>query len=326
MKISILFPFKNASPWVSETVRSIQNQNYIHWELIAVDDHSTDISLKLLEQFASNDQRISIFTNSGSGIIPALQLALKYSVGEFITRMDADDIMPEGRLEHFVKLLQMKGPGHVATGLVQYFPSPVTPGYLKYEKWLNERVHNSDHVNHLFRECVLASPNWMLFREDVERYQLFDHLNYPEDYDLVFRMFAAGLKFIGIEEITLYWREHPRRTSRNSEIYQQNSFFQLKLQWFFQLKMNNEEPLALFGAGSKGKIVARFLLHKEIPFQWYDLRFEKYGAGILGKKILSPASASEKTAIVCVYPEATNRLESFLVKSGYTIGQNAWYF
>lgn len=324
--ISILLPVKNAAPWIAEALASVQLQDYVHWEVLAVDDHSDDESLEIVRQFAAEDARIVPLENDGSGIIPALQLALRHATGTFVTRMDADDCMPPIRLTRFVKALCQHGAGHVVTGRVHYFPEPVSPGYLKYERWLNDRVAKQDHAQHLFRECVLASPNWMLWRSDVDQFRLFDALIYPEDYDLVFRMHAAGLRFVAVDALTLRWREHPSRTSRNSEVYQQQAFFQLKLEWFFRLKINGDQALALFGAGTKGKIVARFLLDHAIPFAWYDIKADKYGAGIFDKAIYPPEMAKEPGAIVCVYPEETHSVEDFLSALGYVIGENAWYF
>lgn len=326
MLISVLLPVKNAASWLPDTIGSILAQDHRNWELIAVNDHSSDNSLEILHQFALQDLRVKVFENEGNGIIPALQLAMKHTKGDFITRMDADDLMPDKRLTSLVNMLIKKGIGHVITGEVRYFPEPVSPGYKNYEQWLNERVKQQDHAAHLFRECVLASPNWMLHRKDAEQYALFENLEYPEDYDLVFRMHAAGLRFVGIEQPTLLWREHPLRTSRNSKIYQQASFFRLKLSWFFRLEKNEQRTLALFGAGTKGKIVARYLIDNNIPFRWYDLKAEKYGAGIFGQQIHSPESANESKAILCIYPEQTNLLEEFLTRKNYIIGENAWYF
>ncbi len=74
MKVSILLPFHNAAPWISETIQSIQAQTHADWELIAIDDFSTDDSHAILEQFAASDSRIQLLKNAVKGIIPALQL------------------------------------------------------------------------------------------------------------------------------------------------------------------------------------------------------------------------------------------------------------
>ena len=91
--ISIITPFKNTAAYLEDCINSILKQSYTNWELLIVDDHSTDNSYKIVETFAANDSRIQLFKNKGFGIIDALQIAFKHSKGNFVTRMDSDDIM-----------------------------------------------------------------------------------------------------------------------------------------------------------------------------------------------------------------------------------------
>ena len=100
--VSILIPFKNVEAYFEECLKSIQEQTYKNWEVLAVNDHSDDSSLEIAEQFANVDSRFKICTNDESGIITALRIAYKNSKGEFITRMDADDYMTENRIHSMV--------------------------------------------------------------------------------------------------------------------------------------------------------------------------------------------------------------------------------
>ena len=59
-------------------------------------------------------------------------------------------------------------------------------GYLKYEYWLNDRIDQNDHYKHIYRECVIASPNWISKKQDLIQYKIFENLNYPEDYSMTF--------------------------------------------------------------------------------------------------------------------------------------------
>lgn len=97
--VSILIPFKNTASFLDECMNSILNQTYKNWELIIVDDHSSDGSYSIVDSFAENDARIKLFKNSGKGIIDALRLAFLKSSGDFITRMDSDDLMRPEKLK-----------------------------------------------------------------------------------------------------------------------------------------------------------------------------------------------------------------------------------
>ena len=85
LKVSILMPVKNTENYLEECLNSILIQNEQNWELIVVDDFSTDKSWQILNDFAKKDARIKVFKNKNSGIIGALQLALMKSSGEMIT-------------------------------------------------------------------------------------------------------------------------------------------------------------------------------------------------------------------------------------------------
>ena len=321
-EISILMPVKNVAPWIQETIGSILNQSLKDWELIVIDDHSTDETVELIGKF--EDPRIQIATNFGEGIIPALQTGLALTKGTFITRMDGDDLMPEHKLELLHALCSVSNERIIATGKVRYFSDKeISEGYKKYASWLNDRIDNNDHFQHIYRECVIASPNWMVRKELLEQDRIFERLKYPEDYDMTFRWLEKGYQVRSTELITHLWREHPSRTSRNSDIYAQKSFFKLKLQWF--LKLHPEiKRIAVFGADSKGKLVIDALQHA-IELRWYDLNFRKFRAPISGFPIQNPDDCLESFALIAVYPENLKALESYLQTKGFEVGINAWY-
>ena len=101
-------PVKNAGKFLHECLQSIRDQTEAKWELIAVNDHSTDDSKQILQHFAQNDARIKVLENKGSGIISALQTGYQLTTGNFIHRMDADDVMPIIKLKvlkrYFLKM------------------------------------------------------------------------------------------------------------------------------------------------------------------------------------------------------------------------------
>jgi glycosyltransferase involved in cell wall biosynthesis len=320
--VSIIIPFKNAAPWIEATLDSILKQDYKNWEVIAVEDHSSDGSTTLLEKYKAPN--IKVFKNQKEGIIPALQLGLAHSKGEFITRMDADDIMPLGRLKSMVEEIEKSPKKTIVTGKIQYFSnSIVSDGYRKYERWLNDRIEQNDHWNHIYRECVVASPNWIARRSDLIENKIFDELRYPEDYDMTFQWFHKAFTIKGIDEVTLNWREHPDRTSRNSAVYDQQSFFQLKLDWFLKIHPNIQN-IGLLGAGQKGKITAQHFINNNISFEWYDLNYKSYNTPLFGQEIKDYNLMKKKMLLIGVYPEQ-EAFDNFLKEKGFVLGENAWY-
>jgi len=286
--ISILTPFKNTQVFLAECLDSICNQSYLNWELIIVDDGSTDASNDLVAKYAKTDERIKLFNNDGEGIIDALRLAFKHSQGDYITRMDSDDIMHEDKLNIMLNQLLDFGKQHVAVGLVQYFSADgISNGYARYESWLNDLTRTGRNFSEIYKECVIPSPCWMIHRVDFIASNAFNPNRYPEDYDLTFRFYKQGFKCIPCNDVIHQWRDYSTRTSITHEHYAQNYFLDIKLHYFLDLDYDVKRPLTIWGAGTKGKTIAKALVEKHIPFYWICDNQKKIGKHIYDQKLLN---------------------------------------
>ncbi|NAY91054.1 glycosyltransferase [Muricauda sp. JGD-17] len=286
-KVSILIPFKNTAHFLPECLDSIIGQSHKNWEVLAVDDHSNDHSLQVLERYVNQDDRIHVFKNQGNGIIPALRTAYVQSRGVLITRMDSDDIMEKERLDIMVNSLEKNGPGHVTVGQVHYFSNRgISNGYERYETWLNQLTASGNNYDEIYKECVIPSPCWMVFRDDLEKCGAFRPDRYPEDYDLTFRFYEQGLRVIPCDKVLHLWRDYDTRTSRTHEHYAQNYFLDLKLHYFMKLDYDASRPLVVWGAGFKGKNIAKGLLSQRKEFTWLCDNPQKIGKKIYGKELV----------------------------------------
>ena len=329
-KISILMPIKNAGPYLADCLNSIINQTESNWELIAVNDLSTDSSLNILNEYANKEKRIKVFTNNGQGIIDALRLAYANSSGNLITRMDADDLMAADKLQLLKQKLIVLGQGYLATGLVKYFANaPLGDGYKKYEAWLNKLTKNHNNFSEIYKECVIPSPCWMVYKSDLEKCEAFKPNHYPEDYDLCFRFYKNKLKVVGVNKILHHWRDYPTRTSRTDEHYEDNRFLNIKLHYFLQLDYEENKTLALWGAGKKGKFIAKHLIKKNIKFMWLSNNSKKIGKQIYDVKVENCyyKISNQKQYIVAVaQAEAQLDITMNLNNENLQIGTNYFFF
>ncbi len=316
--ISILIPFKNTQVFLSECLDSIINQTYSNWELLIIDDNSTDSSYKLVENYAKKDKRITLYKNEGSGIIDALKLAFSKSKGDYITRMDSDDIMPNIKLETLLNNLQLHGKNHIATGLVSYFSAEgISDGYRKYEQWLNSLTTNGINYSEIYKECVIPSPCWMINREDLLTIDAFNPTRYPEDYDLTFRFYEANYKVIPSDKILHLWRDYGTRASRTDANYAENSFLDIKLHYFLKIEYNNSRPLVIWGAGKKGKTIAKKLIALNIPFQWICDNPKKIGKHIYDVE-MKPFNDLETIEHSQTIVSVANKDEQVLIRSYFS--------
>ncbi|MEM9417716.1 MAG: glycosyltransferase family 2 protein [Planctomycetota bacterium] len=113
-ELSVLMAAYNAERYVAETLRSVLSQTYEDFELVIVDDGSTDGTAQILEAFATSDPRVRVITGPNAGVPQAANVGLAACRGEFVARIDADDIAKPRRFE--VQLQYMKDHDLVACG------------------------------------------------------------------------------------------------------------------------------------------------------------------------------------------------------------------
>jgi len=317
--ISILIPFKNTAEFLSECLQSTINQSYTNWELLIVDDNSSDNSFNVVESFAKQDSRIKLLKNNGFGIISALRLAFSKSEGELITRMDSDDIMTLNKLEVLSNNLLKYGKKHVAIGLVNYFSETgIGEGYAKYETWINNLTKNGTNYSEIYKECVIPSPCWMIHREDLIAADAFNPNRYPEDYDLTFRFYEKSFKCIPCKTVLHQWRDYTTRASRTDPHYSHNYLLDIKLFYFLKLDYNKNRSLVIWGAGDKGKTIAKNLIENKIPFDWICDNPKKIGRDIYGKKLKEfnylKQIENPQSIITVANTEAQKQIRNYLKK------------
>ena len=104
--VSIVMAVYSGSRYLEAQIRSISEQSYKHWELIAVDDVSTDDSMQILERLASTDSRIKVYRNKvNAGIAGNFVNAMRYETGELICFADQDDVWQANKLDVLVALI-----------------------------------------------------------------------------------------------------------------------------------------------------------------------------------------------------------------------------
>ena len=329
--ISILMPARNAGKYIAETLDSVIEQSMSDWELIVVNDHSEDDTEEILNRYKDTEDRITVLENIGKGIIDALNMAFENCSGEFVTRMDADDIMTMTKLERLQMQLVKFGHGFVATGIVEYFSDEILGyGYLKYAAWLNELTLHEQNFDDIYRECVIPSPAWMMYKSDLVKIGGITNNRYPEDYDLCFRMKQHDLRVTTIKEVIHMWRDYPERTSRNDPNYADNRFFDIKLDYFFAIDYLRNRDLCLLGAGKKAKYIAKELVGRQVEFEWFTNNMRKVGKEIYGQNLrfekdINPIDTKQFIIAISNSVEQLEIREN-LESSGLCLGQDFFFF
>lgn len=325
-------PVKDTAFYLEDCLLSILNQTFLNWELIAVNDNSSDNSLDILETFRKKDNRIKVFTNPVSGLLEALRFGYKQTSGELIHRMDSDDKMPPNKLQLMVDEWQTNGKGCLITGGTEYFKDggEVGDGFKRYDNWLRDVAKNQTHKIEMYRECVIPSNCWLVHREDFDKIGGFEPDVFPEDYDLCFRFITGELKVVGLDKVLHYWRDREDRISRNWEVYRDNRFFELKTHYFFNFTRDISRPLVLWGAGKNGKDLAKLILKYENQFTWVSNNKNKIGKDIYGiilDDITGINQINNPQIIIAVAsPEDQNEIQLMLNEMSLKAGIDYWFF
>lgn len=205
--ISVCLPTYNRSEYLAEAIDSIINQSYKFWELIIIDDGSTDSTKQLLDYYVSLDERIQYHSTINQGIAKARNLAVSLSQGEYIMVMDSDDLCGPDRMKRQLKQLE-KGfdvsyssylradeNATVIDGVKPPKPSEITKETLLKDQGI-------PHVTILARKkCFVDHP-----------YRDKDSVN--DDYFLVQSWIKAAYKLAFISDPLVIVRFHEQNTSR----------------------------------------------------------------------------------------------------------------
>lgn len=186
--ISILMPVYNAGFFVSEAIESINSQTYKNWELVCVDDGSNDDSLIILKKYARLDKRIKILKNRvNKGISYSLNRAIAIAKGEYLCRMDADDISLPNRLEKQMEFLK-KNPKVVACGgQVEMIDNK---GKLIGRKYFP--VDSKGCYKMIFKMVPIQHAALMIRANIMKKYRYLEDVSTSEDVDLIFYLISKG--------------------------------------------------------------------------------------------------------------------------------------
>ncbi|HSV94379.1 MAG TPA: glycosyltransferase [Spirochaetia bacterium] len=196
-------PAYNAEQFIDEAIKSILRQTYKNFELIIIDDCSTDKTLKVIKKFSLLDKRIKFDKNEkNQGIAVSRNKLVKHAKGKYIIWQDADDISITSRIEKQVKFMEHNTCVGICGGFLDCFNSKGKTGIRYYSK-------SDKHLrNNIFRMSPVAQPCSIIRSKIIKALGKYDiTLSSAEDLDMSFRIGSVS-KFANIQEVLLKYREH----------------------------------------------------------------------------------------------------------------------
>ena len=203
-KISIITPTYNSERYIQETVTSVQQQTEENWEMIIVDDCSTDNSVAIVEEIATKDSRVKCYVlERNQGAARARNKGLEVAQGRFITYLDSDDLWLTNKLKHQVDFMERQGCAFSCTsyGVIDEFG-----------KLLNKEIYMLPKVNYkgFLMNNLLQTVGIMVDISIVDKKHLvMPDMRRRQDAATWLHILKAGYDCYGIDEVLALYRRTP---------------------------------------------------------------------------------------------------------------------
>ena len=287
-RVSVLMPCYNAAATLEEALLSIASQTLEDFELVVVDDGSTDACSDIIKTWVDQDQRIHLISVPHGGIVTALNTGLQACQATYVARMDTDDRSHPARLAQQVAYLDAHPEVGVVSCCVAGFPEQeVRQGFRIYINWLNALLTDEDIRREIFVESPLPHPSVTFRRELIDRMGGYQEHDWPEDYDLWLRLYLGEVHFAKLPEILLDWREHPDRLTRTDSRYSLENFLRLKAYYLAHGPLAHRDAIIVWGAGMIGRRLSKHLERQGVPLvAFVDIDPDKIGRTLRGCPII----------------------------------------
>lgn len=320
-RVSVLLPARDAAATLPAALASVRRQTFADWECVVVDDGSVDGTAAA----ATGDARIRLVPAGGTGVAGALAVGLAACRGELVARFDADDLMRCDRLARQVAALDADPTLAGVGAWVRFFPRrTMTDGLRAYEAWLNAIDGPAAVRADAYVECPLAHPTWMLRRTVLATFGWRDR-GWPEDWDLVLRLLAAGHRLGVVRRRLLAWRDHPGRLTRTHPAYAPAALTACRAHFLAAGFLAASPRYHLWGYGGTGRALrAALAAHGRTPAAIVELHPGRLGQRIHGAPVVAPTALATlpRLPLVASVAGAVARAEirAFCAGIGWTEG------
>jgi teichuronic acid biosynthesis glycosyltransferase TuaG len=216
--VSIIMPAYNAERYILSSIQSVINQSFQNWELIIIDDGSTDNTAKIVKSIQEVDDRIVYFYQQNKRLGAARNSGFKIAKGNWIAFLDSDDLWKPSKLELQVDFVEKNQVDVVFTdGDILIEQTQEKQPYITRSGWFTgDEMYDILYVENIVPVLsVLMNRSWIdKIGQQDESMSIFG----CEDWDYWLRIAKSGGKFYGISEKLFYYRVHSQAMSRNNTI------------------------------------------------------------------------------------------------------------
>ena len=240
-------PSYNSAKFIKKAIDSVLTQSYSEWELIIVDDCSTDNSVKIIEEYSEIDSRIILIKkNINSGVADTRNFAVKFANGTYLAFLDSDDIWHSEKLKSQVDFMIKN---NASISFTQYFRIDINDSIIKEVRNIPKLVTYND----LLKGNSIAMSTSMIDYKKIENV-FFEKIGH-EDYYFWLNILKLGTVAHGLKESLVFYRVHQSSLSSNK-------FKAIKYTWYIyknMLKLNLLETMYYFFIHEFRAIIKRII-------------------------------------------------------------------
>lgn len=316
--VSVIIPSCNDGPYLKKAIDSILNQTYSNIEIIVVDSSDDEDTIAIIKSYK---EKILYFSQPPKGVATALNYGLEQARGEYIARMDADDISLPQRIAIQVDFLEK----NLDIDVIGTQCNKINEDGEVIEA--NDCLYCSDSqikARIIFENCIIH-PTVMMRSQLVKKGWRYDEKKYAEDLDLWMRMAIKGIKFANLHEHLLFYRKHENNMSsdvnrvassvnRSAREYVEELFGVTKDKYddddfvrpYYNLLLKKSKAdfissqltllRDIYEANEKRNVIERSVLIKELNQRW-QWTYENYGESItefLEKNFFCPCGTDDQ--------------------------------
>lgn len=204
--VSVIIPVYNAAKTIEKTIKSVLHQSYTYFEIIIIDDCSTDNSFQIIEELSESDSRIILYRNEKNlGVAKTRNAGINIAKGEFISFLDSDDIWKSTKLEKQLEYIKQNN-GDICYTSYEMIDNNETNRVLR-------GVPKEINYKGLLKENVICCSTTIVKSDLLKKY-LFETEFFHEDFVLWLKLLRAGYKAVGIQETLVIYRKGGRSSDK----------------------------------------------------------------------------------------------------------------
>ncbi len=322
-EISVLMSVYNGEEFIQESIDSILEQTFNDFELIIINDASTDKTEEIIEQY--DDNRIKLFNFSENrGVGAALNFGLSMVQGKYIAKADADDIYDSDRLLKQKHYLDINEDITLVGSLIKYFPhnkDVKKSDQYKFIKSVQEIQHNKftkwqEITEKIYWYCCITHSTIMARSEIIKKIG-YEDMRLGEDYKLFYDLNKQGYKMANLQEVLSMIRVSKVSLSTNKDLIYR-ALYNIKKEEINNLFSSGK--VYIWGAGSFGKNAFKIFKKENLDiYGFIDSNPNLWGFKLINRKIYSTDILERSKRIKVIIASQPGKFEivKYLRNLGY---------